>query len=97
MPKIIFKGKVENVYNMMDETIAYKRIKVPTLARRHCDINTFRNHKKYGMFINSDIFNGVLARIKRDYLGEYIRLDKIPNGVTIDTTGFLNEVMLEFE
>ncbi|MCY0148325.1 hypothetical protein OEG84_11535 [Hoeflea sp. G2-23] len=94
MAKISFKAKTETVYEM-DGTPAYTRVKVPTLDRKHCDIPAFRQHPKFGGFANSDMFPNILARIKRDRLGEYIRLDRVPEGVAVDTTGFLAIVSLD--
>ena len=94
MAKIEFRAKVENVYNM-DDTLAYSLVKVPSLDRKHCDMNAFRKHPKFGGFANSDLFKNVLSRIKKDRLGDHIRLDRIPEGVTIDTSGFLALVTLD--
>ena len=94
MASIEFRAKVETIYNM-DDTVAFQRIKVPTLDRKHCDMAAFRKHPKFGGFANSDMFKNVLARIKRDRLGDYVRLDRIPEGVTVDTSGFLALVSLD--
>lgn len=94
MAKIQFRAKVETIYNM-DETVAYRRVKVPTLTRSHCDMNAFRSHKKYGSYANSDLFPGMLKRIKADRTGDYIRLDRVPEGVTVDTSGYLAYVAFD--
>ena len=94
MASIEFRAKVETIYNM-DDTVAFQRIKVPTLDRKHCDMAAFRKHPKFGGLANSDLFKNVLARIKRDRLGDYVRLDRIPEGVTVDTSGFLALVSLD--
>lgn len=85
---ITFKGKVETL-RYVDGSIASVRIKVPTLERRHCDMAAFRQHPKYGSYANSDLFPNMLARIKNERLGEFIKLDAIPEGVTVDQGGFL--------
>jgi hypothetical protein len=92
--KITFKGKVETL-RYVDNTIASVRIKVPTLERRHCDMNAMRQHPKYGSYANSDLFPAMLARIKNERLGEYIKLDAIPEGVTVNQEGFLAVVTIE--
>lgn len=86
--EISFKGKVETLH-YVDGSIASIRIKVPTLERRHCDMNAMRQHPKYGAYANSDLFSAMLARIKSERLGEYIKLDAIPEGVTVDQSSFL--------
>ena len=83
-----------NVRNV-DGTPAFQYVAVPVLTRSHCDITAFRSHPKFGGLANSDLFPNVLARIKRDRLGERIRLDKIPDGVTIDTSSFLAVVTVD--
>lgn len=85
---ITFKGKVETL-QYVDGSIASVRIKVPTLERRHCNMNAFRQHPKYGAYANSNLFPAMLAQIKRERLGDFIKLDAIPEGVTVDQSGFL--------
>lgn len=96
MARIQFKGKIETVYNM-DDTIAYRLIRVPTFARAHCDMNAFRRHPKYGSYANSDLFPAFLSRIRKDTFPrvDYFRLDQTPEGVTVDTSGFLAVVTLD--
>lgn len=94
MATISFKAKSETIYNM-DDTIAYTRVKVPALGRAHCDMDSFRRHPKYGSYANSDLFKSMLARIRKEKLGDYVRLDRVPEGVMIDTSGFLVAVSLE--
>lgn len=94
MAKITFKGKIETL-RYIDNTIASVRIKVPTLERRHCDMHAFRTHPKYGAYANSDLFTGMLARIKREKLGDFIKLDAIPECVMVDQTGFLAVVTID--
>ena len=94
MAQIEFRAKVEQIYNM-DDTPAFQRIKVPALDRKHCDMNAFRKHPKFGGFANSDLFRNVLTKIRRERLGEYIRLDRVPEGVKIDTSGFLAVVSFD--
>ena len=94
MARISFKGKIETVYNV-DESVAWRFIKVPELARRHCDMNAMRQHAKFRGLANSDLFPNLLKRIKADRLGETVRLDRVPEGVTVDTSGFLAKVTLD--
>ena len=95
MARIQFKGKVETIYNV-DDTIAYKRIKVPNLDRKHCDMNAFRYHEKYGSYANSDLFKQILGRIKDSFFKSgWIKIDNIPDNVIVDTTGFLAVVIID--
>lgn len=91
MARISFKAKPINVYNP-DETLAYRAVPIPrAFTRSHCDMAAFRSHAKFGGIANSDLFPNALARVRRDMFGvrDAIRLDQIPAGVSIDTSGFL--------
>jgi hypothetical protein len=97
MAKITFKAKVQKVYNM-DDTLAYSYVKIPKLNQRHCDMNAFRQHPKYGGYANSTLFPSILGRIVKELfthsysLGYIIKLDEIPEGVKVDTSKFLAEI-----
>jgi hypothetical protein len=93
MPQIRFRAKIETIYNP-DMTIAYQRVKVPELERRHCDMAAFRQDSKFGGWANSDMFPGILRRIKADKTGDYVRLDRVPKDVDIDTGGFLAHITI---
>jgi hypothetical protein len=94
--KIQFKSKMQAVYNM-DDTVAYQYVAVPTFKRSHVDMNAARNHPKYGSYANSDMFPGMLARIRKDLIqGSLgIRMDRLPDNVTVDTSGFLANVTID--
>jgi len=97
MARISFKAKRFTVYHA-DNTPAYDAVKLPReFTRAHCDMDAFRRHPKFGGIANSQLFPNVLARIKRETFGtrDAIRLDQIPAGVTVDTTGFLATVSFE--
>jgi len=95
MPQVRFKAKVQRVVNM-DGTPAYEYVKVPALNRRHADMHAFRTHPEYGPLANSDFFPSVLAHAAKAVAPEgIIRLDKVPDGVTVDTSGFLAVVTLD--
>jgi hypothetical protein len=97
MARITFKTKVQTVYNM-DDTIAYRYVQVPAFDRKHCDMHAFRTHPKYGGLANSDLFPGVLRRIRDDRFpwsvngSRAFKTDSVPNGVTLDESGFLAKV-----
>jgi len=103
MAQIKFKAKVQKVQRISRpdgdkiEFVYVEILKIPTLTRSHCDMAAFRRHPKYTHFANSDFFPGMLARIKQDKggtLGE-LKLDQLPAGVSVDTSGFLAEVTIE--
>ena len=93
--RITFKGKVRRTVNA-DGTLAYEYIKVPALTVKHCDMDAARRHPKYGPLANSTLFPGQLAGIKRRHFpkGE-VRLNDLPDGVTVDTSGFFAVVTLD--
>lgn len=94
MAKIQFKAKIESITFVGDSMPAYRRIKIPELKRNHCDMAAFRQHPKYGSYANSDLFHGILKRIKSEIFNgrDYLRLDSIPAGVSVDESGFLANV-----
>jgi len=95
MARISFKTKIRQVY-YPDDSPAYRVAAVPVLKRAHCDMAAFRQHPKWGGFANSNLFPGILARIRRDVFGgESIRMDRIPVGVTVDESGFLATISAE--
>ena len=90
-----FKAKVRTVYNM-DDTPAYRYVPVPKIARHHCDMQAFRNSRRFGGYANSDLFLGLLRReLSTIGIRELIRLDQVPDGVTVDQSGFLAVVTIE--
>jgi hypothetical protein len=94
IPTITFKAKVETVYNM-DDTVAWQFVKVPKIARRHCDMNAFRAHPKFGAYANSDLFDNLIRRqLTLANVGSEIRLDRIPDAAKVDTSGYLAEVTI---
>jgi hypothetical protein len=90
MSAITFKAKPQQVFNT-DSTEAYRYVRVPIFTRAHCDMDAFRRHPRYGSFANSDLFPGILKRIRKERFGAsgQLRLDRIPEGVSVDITGFL--------
>lgn len=96
MATITFKAKVQNAMTMMPGEVAFRLIQVPELQRRHCDMASFRRHAIYGGIANSSLFPSALARIKRDITktGGWIRLDQLPDNVTVDESDFLATVTI---
>ncbi len=97
MAQIQFKGKVKHV-RYADGSHAFDYIAIPELDRKHCDMAAFRSHPKYGGFANSDMFKGILSRIKVQKFGSLttmLKLNAIPEGVNVDTSGFLAVVTFD--
>ena len=77
----------------MDNSVAYQYVDVPVLKRSHVDMNAARIHPKYGSWANSDLFVGMLARIRTRVAPQgTIRLDAVPEGILVDTSRFLAHV-----
>lgn len=97
MPTITFKAKPTVVYGS-DDRPAYSFIKVPKLARRHCDMAAFRTHPRFRSYANSDLFPGMLARaVANAGVKSTLRLDTLPPAVTVDTSGFLATVTINLD
>lgn len=97
MAQIQFKGKVRTAH-FTDKTKNYDYIQIPEFDRKHCDMNAFRQHPKYGSYANSDLFKAMLSRIRRQVFGSLttqLKLNAIPPGVKVDTSGFLAVVTFE--
>jgi hypothetical protein len=93
---IKFRAKAETVYNM-DDTVAYVEVKVPVIGARHCNMHEFRSHRIIAGFTNSELFPGILKGVLKRLgvsVGGYIRLDQIPEHVSVDTSGFLAAVTI---
>lgn len=71
-------------------------VTVPELKRSHCDMAAFRDHPRYGSYANSDLFPGMLRRIRENTVGETgtLRLDCLPQNISADTSGFLAVVTI---
>lgn len=102
MATITFRAKIEPVVEM-DGSLAWELIKVPKLTRRHCDMATFLSHPVYGITaragrcLGADMFDGALKKIRESLVGDYknwFRIDKAPDWVEIDRSGFLARVTL---
>lgn len=90
---VTFKAKVRRMLNP-DDTVAYRYVDVPeTFGRQHCDMQAFRNSARFGHFANSDLFPGMLRHAVAQTgikPGGRLKLDgPLPDGVTVDESGFL--------
>lgn len=97
MAKIQFRAKAQSIY-WSDNTLKYRFVVMPELKRSHCDMEAFIRHPKYGGLANSDIFPDLLKRISRQLVipdTRHMRIDNLPDNVTVDTSGFLALVTIE--
>lgn len=85
-PMIQFRAKVQDFIYAGHDAPEYRYVDVPALKRSHYDMSAFRTHPRFGSYANSDLFPSML---KRAVPYKRIRLDQIPEGVTVDTSGFL--------
>lgn len=87
-----FRAKVQEM--SYGDTVR-KYVQVPTLKRSHVDMDTARQHERFGAYANSDMFPAMLNECAAVKPGKLVYLDNIPAGVTVDTSGFLAIVMIE--
>ncbi len=87
---IEFKGKAKKAVSGR----AY--VKVPKFTTKHCDMAVMRNHAKYESVSNSNMFERTLAKLSVELFPTgYLWLDKIPGGVSVNTSKFLAVVKIE--
>ncbi len=96
---VIFRAKVRPVYDPKTDEVAFRDVAVPVFARRHCNMDAWRRHPKFGGLANSDLLPNILARIRADLVGygSTIRLDRLPAGVTVDESDFLATVTITLD
>ena len=101
--RIAFRAKVQKMYTVNDDLL-YEFIVVPKLTRKHVNMGEARSHHKYGGLANSSLFeSGVLSGLRKTVFKDshggpdqrIVRLDQIPHGVQVDTSGFLAHVSFE--
>mgnify|MGYP000919456279 CR=1 FL=1 len=96
MATISFKTKAVAELNADGSETGNLIIYVPEFKRSHCDMNAFRQHRKYGAYANSDLFLGMLKRIRRDLFPYgHFKTNALPEGVTADTSKFMTSVTVE--
>lgn len=93
MATIKFKAKAQTMYSV-DDVPLYQFVQVPEFKSSHCDMDEFRKNDRF--HANSALFPNVLARIRdAKFKHGVLRLDELPEGVTVDATGFLVTVTIE--
>jgi len=95
MATISFRTKVKKVYNA-DDTLAFEEFSVPKFNKSHCDMDAFRKHPKYGWLANSDFFNSVLLKIRKEIAPTgKLRMDNLPKKVKLVKSGFISDFEIE--
>lgn len=86
---IQFKTKLVEV-EYMEGGHAFTQINVPQFTKAHCDMPAFRKHKRWGYVANSQLFPNVLKRLRQDVAPHgWLKLEDLPENVTVDTSKFL--------
>lgn len=95
MAQIKFKTKLKSMY-IVGGTFDYDYVQVPEFKRSHCDMQAFRSHSKYGAYANSDLFLGMLSHIRKNtFKNGILKMNEIPDGVHVDTSGFFVSVSFD--
>ena len=100
MLTIEFKTKAYNSRIYSDEhSRPFVSVKKNITRADVVDMQAFRNHPKYGGLANSDLANGLIRKLVKSVIGEKQQLDtdNLPNGVTVDMSGFLAKVTIQLE
>jgi hypothetical protein len=97
---ITFKAKRRSQQYVGHPELHSEYIEVPTMQRKYCDMNAFRNDTKFGSYANSDLFPAMLKReLTRLGIGDRIKFEdqfgkyEIPACVSI-VPGFLDTVTI---
>lgn len=91
---IEFKGKVNQIYNP-DNSPAWQEITVPVLSKKHCNLPVLRQHPRLGGIANSQLLPAALSRLRKQLFPTgVLRLDQLPEGVTVDQSKFLTVVRI---
>lgn len=71
-------------------------INVPEIHRKHCDMKAFREHKRFGSVVNSDLFETMINNRVTSIIGRagVLWLDSLPDCVSVQP-GFLATVTIE--
>lgn len=88
---VTFKAKPKVLHYAGRENPEYSYIDIPKLTRAHVDMHEARIDKVWGGLANSDLFENMLnGATKKKFSNMRIKLNAIPEGVSVDTTKFLH-------
>jgi hypothetical protein len=93
---IEFKCKAQERQIIVDGTFKTAIcVRVPDITKMHCDMNAFRNSKKFGSWANSDLFTAIVKRELRNLdIGKFIDIDNLPDYISIKP-GFLTVTTID--
>ena len=93
---IEFKCKAQERQIIVNDTFKTANcVKVPDITTIHCDMNAFRNSKKFGSWANSDLFTAMVKRELRNLnIGKFIDVDDLPDYITVKS-GFLSVTTID--
>lgn len=91
---VTFRTKLMTLIGADDQRREY--VKLPKIARHHCDMQAARCCPEWGGIANSDLFLGAVNRAvsKLASSSGFLYLDSLPDCVSVDTSGFLAEVTI---
>ena len=74
-----------------------KFLSIPKFKRVHVDMAAARRSKRFGSYANSDLFPALLSKVRREWFGDrnWLWLNELPEGVDVDTSGFLAVVSFD--
>ena len=89
-PQIVFKSKIIPQRNR-DGSVAYEIVPFPMLRRSHCDMDWFRRSRAFRNFADTTMFPYILKDVLEP-MGvtenrEWVRLDQLPAGMTVERDG----------
>jgi hypothetical protein len=102
MSTVKFKAKVLNVEHLDG---VRTEVKIPHLTRKHCNMDYFRNNSpRFSGYANSTFFEGMLSAAVKEMApctswGELrpLNINALPDGFTVDTSGFLAVVTIDLK
>jgi len=100
MTTVTFKGKIRTRH-YADGAFAYQYITVPSINSSHYDKQDFFEHPKLAAIANSDLMKPAINKMVKTKLfpnlitTKELRLDRIPDGVNVDASGFLATVTVD--
>ena len=91
-----FRTKLDPITYYGQEEVDHVNIRVPRPAENHIDRAAMRRDKEWSDFSNSSMLFGCVSRaLGLAGVGKTLRLDRLPESVTVDTSGFLAVVTVQ--
>lgn len=89
---VVFKGKIRDMHNV-NGTLSYRYIPIKKTISKADYIHPAGTNRHAGYY-NSNLFISMIKRGMLEVIGtaEKIKMEQLPAGVSVDTSGFLAEV-----